>query len=97
MIQHLPDASSAKRAARKNKEKIREKYAEELELIIENTIQATIEKGECICVVPEIEAAEDIAENCATKLRQLGYIINLNYSYYPYQMRISWEKGNCHS
>lgn len=96
MIQHLPDASSAKRAARKNKEKIREKYAEELELIIENTIQATIEKGECICVLPEIKDTDGIAvlENCAIKLRQLGYVVDYVH---PYQMRISWEKGNCHS
>lgn len=95
MIEHLPDASSAKRVARKNKEKILEKHAVELELIIENTIQATIEKGKCICVLPEIKTIDDIAivEHCATKLRQLGYVVDYVN---PYQMRISWEKGNCH-
>ena len=97
MIQHLPDASSARRAARKNKEKNLEKQAKELELIIENTIQSAIEKGECICIVPEIRTVEDMAiiESCATKLRQLGYVVD--YGYYPYQMKISWEEGNCHS
>lgn len=96
MIMHLPDASSAKRAALKNKKKNLEKQAEEIELIIENTIQATIEKGECICVVPETKTAGDMAiiEDCATKLRKLGYVVDYVY---PYQMRISWEKGNCHS
>lgn len=95
MIQHLPDASSAKRAARKNKERNLEKQTEELELIIENTIQATIEKGECICIVPATKTAGDmtIIENCATKLRRLGYVVDYIH---PYQMRISWEKGNCH-
>ena len=96
MIEHLPDASSAKRAALKNKKRNLEKQAEELELIIENTIQATIEKGECVCVLPKIITIDCTAvlENCATKLRHLGYIVDYVH---PYQMRISWEKGNCHS